>query len=81
MDIMTTLLRHIGDQRIHQSEVADAYAMALVSSEATDWPKVNRAIIDRWSLAGLKRVKRLAWKVTPASVRLATGLDDGGTDE
>jgi hypothetical protein len=28
-----------------------------------DWGPANRAIIDRWSMAGLERVKGLAWGI------------------
>lgn len=43
-----------------QRVLAQTYALALKSSWPTDWEKVNRAIIKRWSVAGLERVKRLA---------------------
>ena len=48
-----------------QASVALTYAMAMSSSERTtiDWPKVNRAIMARWTgRAALDRVKRMAWK-------------------
>ncbi len=34
----------------------------MQSSEPTDWGAVNRAIIERWSMSGLLKVKRLAHK-------------------
>lgn len=49
---------------IKQSDIALTYALAMRSAAAgvweADWPRVNRAIINRWSRAGLERVKRLA---------------------
>lgn len=46
-----------------QKDVAALYAVAIRCDVGiTDWPTVNRAIIDRWSLAALKRIKELAWK-------------------
>ena len=43
--------------------IAQTYALALRHSEAKDleWSKANQAIIARWSLSGLERIKRLAW--------------------
>lgn len=47
-----------------QPSVATTYAMAMRSASAgvwvADWRRVNRAIWDRWSMAGLERVKKLA---------------------
>jgi len=43
--------------------VAIAYAFALVSSEEVDWPKVNKAIIERWSVSALEYIKTKAWKM------------------
>lgn len=57
-----TLLQEIGDKRFTQADVAKTYALAIMSSEATDWTAVNQAIRKRWSLAGLERVKLAAWK-------------------
>lgn len=45
-----------------QPEIAKTYALALRSSYPTDWARVNKAICDHWSRAGLERVKRLAWR-------------------
>ncbi len=50
--------------RARQADVAVTYALAMRSADAgvwiADWPRVNNAILDRWSLTGLKRVKKLA---------------------
>ena len=46
---------------LSQKQIAQTYALALRSSWPTDWPKVNKMIIDRWSLAGLERIKKMAW--------------------
>ncbi len=45
-----------------QKDVADTYALAILDGEATDVPRMNKAIIERWSMAGLERVKAMAWK-------------------
>ena len=45
----------------NQVAIAKTMALAVRSTYPTDWPRVNAAIIARWSQAGLQRIKRLAW--------------------
>lgn len=45
-----------------QAQVAELYAMAIVSSWPTDWRRVNKAIADKWP-KGLSRVKQMAWSI------------------
>lgn len=47
-------------QGLNQKQIAQTYALALRSSWPTDWAKVNKMIMDRWSFAGLNRIKNLA---------------------
>ena len=61
-DTTNTLLENIEDKRLKRNDIAWLYAMALNSTEDTDWKKVNYAIIDRWSMSGLKYIKELAWR-------------------
>ena len=66
IELMNTtehLLREINEHKLIQKEVALSYAMSICSSEKTNWPKVNLAIIERWSNSGLIRVKEMAWKI------------------
>lgn len=59
-----TILHEI-DSGCTQGSIALTYAMAVSSSErdTIDWPKVNRAIMQRWSgHDSLIRVKRMAGK-------------------
>jgi len=44
-----------------QRDVAQTYALALKSSAPFDAAAANRAIVARWSLAGLLRIKESAW--------------------
>lgn len=44
-----------------QKQIAQTYAWALRSSRPTDWPKVNKLIVDRWSVSGLSKIKKMAW--------------------
>ena len=50
------------EQGATQAEIANTYAMALVSSWPTDWKRVNEAIVKRWP-KGLNRIKTWAWKI------------------
>jgi len=48
-------------QGLNQKQIAQTYALGLRSSWPTDWGKVNRMIVERWSTAGLVRIKKMAW--------------------
>ena len=56
------LLNEISNKELKQKDVALTYMLAIRSSDKTDWKLVNEAIIKRWSVAGLKRIKDMAWK-------------------
>jgi hypothetical protein len=42
-------------------ELTVTYGLALRDMDRVDWPKVNAAIIERWSAGTLDRVKKAAW--------------------
>lgn len=48
-------------QGCNQTQIAQTYALALMSSYPTDWAKVNEMLVKRWSKSGLNRIKNLAW--------------------
>lgn len=52
-----------------QPEIAKTYALAMRSENAgvctVDWRQINAAILKRWSMAGLVRVKMLAHRGMP----------------
>lgn len=56
------LLNDIADRHQTRDDVAITYAMALGSDEHIDWPKVNAAVVDRWSVSALEYIKGKAWK-------------------
>ena len=60
-DCTNTLLREILMDEAKQRDIAMTYALALRSSDPTNWKVVNKAIIDRWSKSGLDRIKNMAW--------------------
>lgn len=63
VDCTETLLSEIKLRESTRKDIAITYAMALLSDEQKKWSVINQAIIDRWSLSGLKFVKRHAWKL------------------
>jgi hypothetical protein len=72
------LMEEIADRHMGRRQVALTYGLALRGDvNRVDWPKVNRAIVDRWSMAGLKWIKDFAWKApVPATHRKAGERDD-----
>ena len=63
VDPQGDLMREIADDWMTRKDVALTYAFAMRSADDVDWPIVNQAIIERWSMAGLKFVKEQAWKL------------------
>lgn len=56
------LLVEIANPAAKRLDVAKVYGLALRSRDNTDWPQVNRAIIQRWSVSALVWIKQKAWK-------------------
>ena len=55
------ILDDVADKSLNQRDVAATYRLGLQVMGEVDWHTVNVAIIKRWSEAGLRNVKRLAW--------------------
>ena len=62
------------EQGFTQKDVAVSYGLALRSAAAgtdtPEWSVINRAILARWSMSGLERIKKRAWQIAqdePAS--------------
>jgi hypothetical protein len=50
-----------------RDELAIEYAKLLSNCpDWPSWPTLNLAIVDRWSVAGLRYVKKEAWKLRRA---------------
>jgi len=58
-----TILLEIAEKKATRDDIALSYAFCLNSSENPSFAKINRAIIDRWSRAALRYIKRKAWKL------------------
>jgi len=66
------LINEISMPEIHQKNIAKTYALAIMSSEKIDWKVVNKAIISRWSISGLERIKKMGWKIIEKKKALQT---------
>lgn len=61
------LLQDIGAKEARQKDIALTYAMAIKSwaqgADDPDWQTINEAIIARWSISGLERIKKRAFDI------------------
>lgn len=56
------LIRQEIERGATQTSVAMSYALALRNKNIdVDFGEINRMIINRWSVSGLERIKKLAW--------------------
>ncbi len=56
------ILNEIQKHKFTQKSVALTYAFCLRQANEVDFAIINKAIVERWSLSGLERVKKMAWK-------------------
>lgn len=60
------IFRVISHPRATRDAVAGTYAILLLEMRDRraeyDWPKINAAILEKWSPSGLEYIKRSAWK-------------------
>ena len=62
-------LAAIADPEIKRRGIAVLYAISIrMQFGQTDWELVDKAIIQRWSTAGLKYITELAWKAVEQAV-------------
>lgn len=61
--ITSTIIHEVSVLKLKQADIAKTYALAIKSHEQIDWPKINAAIVERWSRSGLDRIKTMAWKL------------------
>jgi hypothetical protein len=61
-------MEEIANPRMKRNNVATTYALAIQSSQETDWPRVNQAIIRRWSQSALTYIKERAWKIVEGRI-------------
>ena len=61
---LVEMLQFVLDKRNTQADVAGEYLVFMADEkrgEYVNWALINEAIIQRWSEAGLRRVKSMAW--------------------
>lgn len=60
-------------QGFSQKQIALTYAMAMRSefagADQPDWSAINTAIVNRWSLSGLERVKKRAHDLVTGKIQ------------
>lgn len=66
------LLQDVACKQATQKDVALTYAMAIKSqaqkADVPDWPKINGAILSRWKMSGLERIKKRAFDILAGKV-------------
>ena len=60
MDCERTILEEIKNKQARQKDVAVTYAFCILSDEDIDWNRIHHAILDRWSMSGLNKIKKIA---------------------
>lgn len=67
------LLQNLGAKECRQKDIALVYAMAIKSehqkADVPDWKTINEAILKRWSMSGLDRIKKRAWDILAGKVQ------------
>ena len=56
------ILDEIAMPEMKRKDIASTYGLIIRSGEKVDWPKINTAIMNRWSKSGLLWIKEAAWK-------------------
>lgn len=46
-----------------RAQIAIVYADGLLRMRAIDWRRINRIIVKRWSVSGLRYIKKRAWEI------------------
>lgn len=71
VDPLGQALREIGDPAMKRDDIAVTYAFAIRQWDAMDkrYATINHAIMERWSLAGLKYIKERAWRIAQGKVQ------------
>lgn len=63
----------MGAQKVTQKDVALTYAMAIKSmaqkADEPDWETINRAIIAKWGMSGLERIKKRAFDILKGKIK------------
>ena len=61
MNAEKIILDEISNKKLAQNDIAKTYALIIQQGLPVNWQSINQAIVDRWSLAELRKIKELAW--------------------
>ena len=66
MNFESMIIQMIGNHKNKRNYIAQVYQegiyLSAIDSEKINWTKINKTIIQRWSILGLKYIKKLAWR-------------------
>lgn len=67
------LVNEVARPELTQNDIALTYAMALKSAmqgaDKPDWRAINTAILGRWKMSGLERIKMRAMKIASGKIQ------------
>ena len=63
MNLERVILEEINTKAFKQKDIAQTYSFVIKQNYPIDIKKINKAIVNRWSLSGLNTIKKLAWKI------------------
>ena len=70
------ILREIQEYKLPQKDVALTYAFCIRQANEVDFRIVNYAIVERWSISAVERVKRMAWKHSESKSEADDRIED-----
>lgn len=66
------IMQEVACKESTQKDIALTYAMAIKSqadgADTPDWPAINRAVLSRWKMSGLERIKKRAFDLLSGKV-------------
>lgn len=72
VDCTRVIVMDLGAAQATQKDVALTYAMSIKSqadgADKPDWPTINKAIIARWNMKALERIKKRAFDILSGKV-------------
>ena len=63
----------VGEKQATQKDIALSYAMAIKSAaqkaDEPNWRAINEAILARWKMSGLERIKKRAFNILAGKIQ------------
>lgn len=71
IDCESWIFRLLADKKMTIPHLFNPYAFSITTHrESTDISRINKAIIERWSMSALDRIKTAAWAILKANDEL-----------